>query len=137
MVIVDTSVLIDFFGGYGNAQTDWLRNQGDYGNLGITSLILTETLQGIRDGSRLAATWSVLSRFAIFETGSRELAIQSAMNYRMLRGLGVTIRSTIDCMIATFCIEEDHRLLYRDVDFDYFQQHLGLLVVDPLATVPN
>jgi len=56
------------------------------------------------------------------------------MNYRMLPS-GRDHPQHDRCMIATFCIEEDHRLLYRDVDFDYFQQHLGLLVVDPLATV--
>jgi predicted nucleic acid-binding protein len=137
MVIVDTSVLIDFFGGYSNMQTDWLRSRCNFGNLGITSLILTETLQGIRDGGRFTATWNILSRFAIFETGSRELAVRSAMNYRTLRGLGVTIRNTIDCMIATFCIEEGHKLLHRDSDFEPFAQHLGLLVVDPSATLPN
>jgi len=132
MVIVDTSVMIDFLGGYSNSQTDWLRGQGNFRNVGMTSLIVMEVLQGIRDDGRFDATWNILSRFAIFETGSRELAIQSAFNYRVLRGQGVTIRSTIDCLIATFCIEEGHRLLHRDSDFDFFEQRLGLLVVDPL-----
>jgi predicted nucleic acid-binding protein len=137
MVIVDTSVLIDYFGDFSTPQAEWLDQQTSIQRMGITSLILTEVLQGIREERRFAATLSELSRFAIFETGSRELAIQSAMNYRTLRGLGVTIRSTIDCLIATFCIEEGHRLLHHDSDFDYFKQHLGLVVVDTSAVQPN
>ena len=137
MVIVDSSVMIDFLGGYLTPQTSWLRSQTSFRDLALTSLILTEVLQGIREDNRLEATWIVLSRFAIFETGSRELAIRSALNYRALRGLGFTIRSTIDCLIATFCIEEGHRLLYKDSDFDHFAEHLGLLVVDHSASLPN
>jgi len=129
MVIVDTSVLVDFLGGFSTPQTDWLGQQGSYRNVAITSLVLTEVLQGVREDNRLDAVFRVLSRFAIFETGSRELAVQSALNYRTLRGLGVTIRSTIDCLIATFCIEEGHTLLHRDSDFDHFEEYLGLLVV--------
>ena len=101
------------------------------------SLVLTEVLQGVREDNRVDAIFKALSRFAIFETGSRELAIQSALNYRTLRGLGVTIRSTIDCLIATFCIEERHRLLHRDSDFEAFEEHLGLLVVFPKFRLKN
>jgi hypothetical protein len=137
MVIVDTSVMIDFLGGYSNPQTNWLRNQSSFRDVGLTSLIVTEVLQGIRDDSRFGPTWDVLSRFEIFETGSRDLALQSALNYRVLRSLGVTIRSTIDCLTATFCIEEGHRLLHRDSDFGFFAQHMGLLVVDPSEFRPN
>jgi predicted nucleic acid-binding protein len=137
MVIVDSSVMIDFLGGYLTPQTKWLLGQASFRDLALTSLILTEVLQGIRDDDRLDATWAVLSRFAIFETASRELAIRSALNYRTLRALGFTIRSTIDCLIATFCIEEGHKLLYRDSDFDHFAQHLGLRVVDLSADTPN
>jgi predicted nucleic acid-binding protein len=136
MVIVDTSVLIDYLGNYSNPQTEWLDRHSRFRHIGITSLILTEVLQGIREESRFAATLSALGQFTIFETGSRELAIQSAINYRVLRSQGVTIRSTIDCLIATFCIEEGHRLLHRDNDFDFFEKRLGLLVVDTLPS-PN
>jgi len=137
MVIVDTSVLIDYLGDYSTLQTEWLDRQISLQRLGITSLTLAEVLQGIREQRRFASTLAELSDFALFETGGRALAIQSAMNYRTLRGLGVTIRSTIDCLIATLCIEEGHWLLHNDSDFDYFQQHLGLLVVDPSAAQPN
>jgi len=137
MVIVDTSVLIDYLGDYSTPQTEWLDRHSRSRRLGITNLVLTEVLHGIRDDGRFAATLSTLGQFTVFETGSRELAIQSALNYRVLRDLGVTIRSTVDCIVATFCIEEGHRLLHRDSDFDYFAQHLGLLVVDPSAIRPN
>jgi|ERR1035437_1287284 predicted nucleic acid-binding protein len=137
MVIVDTSVLIDYFGNFSNPQTDWLDRQIGLQRMAITSLVLTEVLQGIREESRFTATVSALSQFTIFEIGSRELAIQSALNYRVLRGLGATIRSTIDCLIATFCIEEGHELLHHDSDFDSFQRHLGLLVIDPSAIQRN
>jgi predicted nucleic acid-binding protein len=133
MVIVDTSVLIDYFGGYSNPQTEWLDQQPSFRRIGITSLILTEMLQGIRDDRKFAETLKALSRFAIFETGSRELAIQSARNYRTLRGLGVTIRCSIDCLVATFCIEEGHELLHHDSDFDFFERHLDLLIFHPPA----
>jgi|SRR5580700_3263826 predicted nucleic acid-binding protein len=137
MVIVETSVLIDYLGDYSTPQTEWLEHQISLQRLGITSLTLTEVLQGIREQRRFASTLTELSNFSLFETGGRELAIQSAMNYRTLRGLGVTVRSTIDCLIATLCIEEGHWLLHNDSDFDYFQQHLGLLVVDPSAVQPD
>jgi hypothetical protein len=137
MVIVDTSVLIDYFGDYSNPQTEWLDRQCSFRRMGITSLILTEVLQGIREPGRFAATVSALSQFTIFDIGTRELAIQSAVNYRVLRGLGVTIRSTIDCLVATFCIESGHRLLHKDSDFDYFEKHLGLRVVHPPALASN
>jgi predicted nucleic acid-binding protein len=131
MVIVDTSVLIDFLGGHFKPQTEWLLAQPSFQNVGLTSLILTEVLQGIRDDRRFSLTVNTLSRFAVFETGSRELAVQSSVNYRHLRKLGITIRSTIDCLVATFCIENGFWLLHNDNDFGHFERHLGLLVVDP------
>jgi predicted nucleic acid-binding protein len=131
MVIVDTSVLIDFLGGYFEPHTEWLLAQENFQDVGLTSLVLTEVLQGIREDRRFPVTVNILSQFAIFETGSRELAVQSAVNYRFLRGLGLTIRSTVDCLVATFCIENGFWLLHNDRDFNHFERHLGLLVVDP------
>jgi predicted nucleic acid-binding protein len=137
MVIVDTSVMIDYLANRVNAQTEWLDRQSDLHRIGITTLILCEVLQGIRSDDLFIETLTVLNQFAIFETGSELLSVASSRNYRRLRGHGVRIRNTIDCLIATFCIEEGHRLLHRDSDFDYFAQHLGLLVVDPLMTKPD
>ena len=137
MVIVDSSVLIDFLADRHNEQTDWLNLHIGFEPIGITSLILSEVLQGIRSDKRFAETVDALSQFAVFETGRTELAIASARNYRTLRGLGITIRNTIDTFVATFCIEEDHQLLHHDSAFDYFEDHLELQVVDPLASAPN
>lgn len=137
MVIVDTSVMIDYLANRVNAQTEWLNEQSDLQRIGITSLILSEVLQGIRRDDLFIETLNVLNQFAIFETGGQELAVASARNYWTLRGMGITIRSTIDSFIATFCIEEGHRLLHHDSDFDPFEKHLGLLVVHPPAISPN
>jgi predicted nucleic acid-binding protein len=137
MVIVDTSVMIDYLASRVNAQTEWLDRQSDLNRIGITTLILCEVLQGIRGDDLFAETLTVLKQFAIFETGSELLSVASSRNYRRLRELGVTIRSTIDCIIATYCIEEGHQLLHHDSDFDYFEQHLGLRVVHPPAIAHN
>ena len=137
MVILDTSVLIDYLGDFSTPQTEWIHLEIRLQRLAITSLSMTEVLQGIREEFRFSPTLSALSQFRVFETGSRELAIQSAVNYRKLRGFGVAIRSTIDCLIATFCIEMRHDLLHNDSDFDYFERHLGLQVVFKKSRVAN
>lgn len=131
MVIVDTSVLIDFLIGNANPQSLWLRSQSNHRRIGITSLVLTEVMQGVRDDKVFAETLEILNEFEIFEIASRELAIASASNFRILRKTGITIRSTIDCLIATFCIEEGHTLLHNDRDFDAFETRLGLRVLQP------
>lgn len=137
MVILDTSVLIDYLGDFSTPQTEWIDREIKLQRLAITSLSVAEVLQGIREDLRFSPALFALSQFQVFETGSRELAIQSAVNYRKLRGLGVTIRSTIDCLIATFCIEGGHDLLHNDSDFDYFERHLGLQVVFKKFRVAN
>jgi predicted nucleic acid-binding protein len=137
MVIVDSSVLIDFLADRKNEQTDWLKLRLGFEPLGITSLILCEVLQGIRSDKRFAETAEALSQFDLFETCSAGLAVASARNYRRLRELGVTIRSTIDTFVATFCIEQDFELLHHDIDFDHFKEHLGLRVVKTSAIAPN
>ena len=137
MVIVDSSVLIDFLAGRRNEQTDWLDLHLGLEPIGITSLILSEVLQGIRSDKRFAETADALSQFVLFEDVSAALAVASARNYRRLRELGVSIRNTVDTLVATFCIEEDYELLHHDRDFDFFKEHLGLRVVNPLANASN
>jgi predicted nucleic acid-binding protein len=137
MVIVDSSVLIDYLGDTRNEQTDWLNLHLGLEPIGITSLILSEVLQGIRGDKRFAETVDALSQFVLFETGSAALAIASARNYRRLRELGVTIRNTVDTFVATFCMEEGYELLHHDSDFDHFKEHLGLRVVKITAIAPN
>jgi len=129
MVIVDSSVLIDFLADRQTPQVEWLAANLRRRRIGITTLILTEVLQGIRLENQFNETLGALERFAVFEAGGRNLAVQSARNYRALRQRGITIRNAIDCLNATFCIEAGIELLHNDRDFDAFEQHLHLKVV--------
>ncbi len=130
MVIVDTTVWIDYLRGLENPQTDWLNRQMSSRRIGLTDLILCEVLQGIRQPTAFSQIRDeLLQRFSIFETGGSKLAIAAAQNYQILRQHGHTVRKTIDCLIATFCLEAGHELLHRDRDFDAFEKELGLRVV--------
>ena len=130
MVIVDTTVWIDYLGGVENAQTEWLDEAQQRMRLGLTDLILCELLRGVRGDAMFAQVRREMMRFEIFSTGGMEIAVASAQNFRTLRAKGITVRKTIDCLIATFCITGEHVLLHRDRDFDAFEQHLGLRVVE-------
>lgn len=131
MVIVDTSVWVDYFNGRENPETHWLELQVDRQRLGLTTIILSEILQGLADEKTAALVEAEMLQFQIFEASSRALAVQAASNYRALRRRGKTPRKTIDVLIATFCIEGRHSLLHRDRDFDAFEQWLGLPVLHP------
>jgi hypothetical protein len=131
MVIVDTTVWIDYLRGTDNSETIWLDQQLTQQRLGLTDLILCEVLQGVRDAALFGKVRDELLTFHIFETGGKDLAIASALNYRDLREQGYTVRRTIDCLIATFCLQAGHELLHRDRDFDVFEKALGLPVVHP------
>jgi predicted nucleic acid-binding protein len=124
-------VWIEYLGGAVNPHTDWLDREFQRQPLGLTDLILCEVLQGVRDESAFKRLRRELSRFDIFPTGGEELAVASAQNYRLLRERGHTVRKTIDCLIASFCLLDGYALLHRDRDFDAFEQHLGLAVVHP------
>jgi predicted nucleic acid-binding protein len=137
MVIVDTSVWIDAFRGTANRQTVWLRQAIGTQEIGLTSLVLCEVLQGVGSNSEFSEISKDLLQFAVFDTGNAELAISSAQNYRTLRQKGFTVRKTIDCIIATFCMEYGHQLLHNDHDFDAFEAHLGLRVLHPTAIPLN
>lgn len=128
-VIVDSSVLIDYLADRPTPQTAWLDQNLGRRRIGITTLIMTEVLQGIRGDGQFDETVKVLGRLAVFDGGSRQVAVQSARNYRALRRRGITIRNTIDCLTATFCIGADFELLHNDRDFDPFEQLLHLEVV--------
>ncbi len=131
MVIVDTTVWIDYLGGISNNETVWLDRALPRERLGLTDLILSEVLQGIRDETAFERTREDLLRFRIFAAGGTDMAVEAATNYRTLRRRGFTVRRTIDCWIATFCLLSGHQLLHRDRDFDPFEQVLGLQVVHP------
>jgi predicted nucleic acid-binding protein len=129
MILIDTSVWIDYLGGFDTPQTRWLEQALSIERLGLTDLILCEILQGIRDESKFNDVYQKLLEFEIFHMGGIDLAIQSARNFRTLKAQGFTIRRTIDCLIATYCLENGHQLLYNDSDFSPFEQALGLQVI--------
>jgi predicted nucleic acid-binding protein len=128
VVIIDTTVWIDYLRGTENAQTLWLDRELQRQRLGLTDLILCEVLQGIRDQDAFARVQADLLKFQVFQTGGSVLAVAAAENYRYLRERGYTVRKTIDCLIATFCLQARHELLHRDHDFDPFEKVLGLQV---------
>jgi predicted nucleic acid-binding protein len=131
VVIVDTTVWIDYFQGVPNPETEWLDAALEQQRLGLVDLILCETLQGVRDESVARDVERQLLKLEVFETGGVELAREAARNYRTLRSRGHTVRKTIDCLIATFCLRERLSLLHRDRDFDPFEKYLELSVVRP------
>jgi predicted nucleic acid-binding protein len=131
MVIVDTTVWIDYLGGKLNPEVQWFDDELSLQPFGLTDLILCEVLQGIRDEPTFFRVRSELRKFKFFATGGEDLAVAAAGNFRILRHRGRTVRKTIDCLIATFCIMHGHSLLHRDRDFDHFERFLGLSVVHP------
>jgi predicted nucleic acid-binding protein len=131
VIVIDTTVWIDYLRGTRTPHADWLEANLNSERLGLTDLILCEVLQGVSIDSQCYAVQEELLRFEIFETGTVELAVEAAMNYRRLRVAGRTIRKTIDCLIATYCLIEGHALLHNDRDYDPFEDVLGLKVVHP------
>jgi len=131
MVIVDSTVWIDYLNGKRTPQTEWLDREVSRQRLGLLDLVLCEVLQGLRHDRRFRDAQSALLRFEVFATGGVEFALAAAINYRALRARGRTVRATIDAWIATFCLLHDHRLLHDDRDFNHFEQLLGLQVVHP------
>ncbi len=130
MVVVDASVWIDYLRGTATPEADWLDIQVGTQPLGLTDITLCEVLQGVaqRDAADVR---DQLLQFAVFATGGAELALAAAENYRQLRSQGFTVRKTIDCWVATFCLRRGYTLLHRDRDFDPFERLLGLGVVHP------
>ena len=131
MLVVDTSVWVDYFNGVDNPQTDFLHAILDKTPILMGDLILAEVLQGFRHDSDFEKVRRMLGRFKQVNMVDTALAVQSARNYRFLRQKGVTVRKTIDSLIATYCIENDHELLHNDNDFDAYEKYLGLRVVHP------
>ncbi|RUA34020.1 MAG: VapC toxin family PIN domain ribonuclease [Bacteroidetes bacterium] len=120
MILIDSSVWINYFNGVFNQKTDFL-----YSNLGreefiIGDLIYTEVLQGFSDERSYQKAKELLDVFPFKNLGGKDLALSSANNYRILRKKGLTIRKTVDVFIATFCIENNISLLQDDKDFEPF-----------------
>lgn len=131
MVIVDSTVWVDYFNGLQTPETDWLDFALDRQRLAITSLILCEVLQGVRTEREALQVRTELLRLEVFDVPSTDVAVLAALNYRLLRRRGITVRKIADLLIASFCIREQHALLHHDRDFDPFEAFMGLSVVHP------
>ncbi len=126
MILVDSSVWIDYFRGTQAPPTEKLDGLLSSEPIAVGDLILTEVLQGFGSERDFNEAKRLLTSLRIVELGGQDVAIQAARNFRILRGQGITIRKTIDTVIATRCIESGFILLYSDRDFDPFVQYLGL-----------
>ena len=129
-ILVDSSVWIGFFNGASSPKVDHLDRLLGKASLVVGDLVVAEVLQGFREDRDHEAAKEALLRFPVLAMGGLDLALASAANYRRLRRKGITIRKTIDCWIATFCLRENLELLHEDRDFDPFATHLGLRVVE-------
>ena len=126
MIVVDSSVWIDYFNGIETRETTIL--DGVLGSEPVLTgdLILAEVLQGFRNARDFRRAREALDTLMFEPMVGRGIALASARNYRALRARGVTVRKTIDMLIATFCMENGHRLLHADRDFAVIAEHLGL-----------
>lgn len=127
MILVDSSVWIDYFSGNNTRQAETLDKTLGVQAVAIGDLILTEVLQGFRLDQDYKTAKKVLSKLTVFELLGKDMAIKSAENFRALRKQGITIRKTADVIIASFCIEHGLPLLFSDKDFKPFVTHLGLV----------
>ena len=130
MLVVDSSVWIDFFTGRPNPQRVVLRRLLDEGEVPIVvpDLVLFEVLRGFRDEASLRQARRLMESLTLEAIGGVVLAREAAQHYRSLRQLGITVRSSVDVLVAAFCIDRDHILLHNDRDYDAFAAHRGLRV---------
>ena len=128
MICVDSSVWIDYFNGISTPQTIYLRDRLDRKKIVVGDLILCEVLQGFRSELDYQSARELLLGFNYFDMCGQSIALFAAQNYRTLRQRGITIRKTIDVLIASFCIANGFELLHADKDFDQIEEHLGLQV---------
>lgn len=126
MIVVDSSVWIDFFEARPNRQTLLLKEKYDLDEVVVGDIVLAEVLMGARNDAHAARLETALKKFRIEGMGGPEIALKAAAHYRRLRGLGSTVRRATDMFIGTFCIEHGHTLLHNDRDFDPMARHLGL-----------
>ena len=129
MVLVDTSVWVDYFNGLETPLTDRLDQLLGSGRLLTGDLILAELLQGFAKDADYRTARRLLLELPCAELVGRDNALRAADYYRRLRKRGVTVRKTIDVLIGTYCIQHGHELLHADRDFDSMQRHLGLRVL--------
>ena len=137
MVLVDSSVWINYFNGKNTWQTEILDQMLLQIPLFTGDLILTEVLQGFRKDNEYSKAKEVMSILTCKQMGGYEIAIESAENYRKLRKKGVTVRKTIDVIIGTFCINKNISLLHDDKDFEPMVKYLGLKSISQLLPMIN
>jgi predicted nucleic acid-binding protein len=126
MILVDSSVWIDYFRGTVTPQTERLDELLGSEPVAVGDLILAEVLQGFSSDRDFNKARKLLTSLDMVAIGGVDIAIDAARNFRSLRELGITVRKTIDTLIATRCIEDDLELLFSDRDFDPFVEHLGM-----------
>ena len=129
MIVVDSSIWIDYFNGTISKETNWLDEALGIEPIIMGDIILTEVLQGFQNEKDFRTAKKLLLDFPFMDMIGQELAIKSAMNYRALRQIGITIRKTIDVLIGTFCIHNNFALLHNHKDFDPLEKHLKLKVM--------
>lgn len=127
MIIVDSSVWIDYFNGNSTAESDFLDRILGVQDIAVGDLILTEVLQGFRSDKDYKTAKNIIEDFDVVEMLGQERAISAASKYRSLRKTGTTVRKTNDVIIASYCIDEKVPLLFSDRDFEPFVEKLGLL----------
>ncbi|MFM2345004.1 MAG: hypothetical protein RLZZ210_1616 [Pseudomonadota bacterium] len=128
MILADTSVWIDYFNGVNANHTDALDYELQHGIVITGDLIIVEFLQGFKNDIDYAHASNLIQSLKCYSLVGLDIALKSAQNFRYLRTKGITIRKTIDVIIATFCIENNVKLIHNDRDFDPIEIHLGLQV---------
>ena len=126
MILVDSSVWIDYFRSADTPQVALLDSLFGRSPLAVGDLIAAEVLQGVRDEREFKWVKKTLDAFEHVDLAGYELAVKASENYRSLRAMGITIRKTMDTLIATRCIEDGLMLLHADRGFLPFSRHLGL-----------
>lgn len=128
MIIADTSAWIDYFRGIEAAHTDLLDLELSKNRIATGDLIIAELLQGFRKENDYQEAKSIMESLEYFDLVGKSIAIEAAQNFRTLRREGITIRKTVDMLIATFCLMHDFELIHNDRDFDPIEEKLGLKV---------
>ena len=126
MVLVDSSIWIDYFNGQENPGTAKLDELLSTTIVGVGDLMLAEVLQGFRSDTEYKTAKTLLLDLQLHELGGMDIAVKAADHFRTLRRRGITVRKTVDCFIAAYCIEHEVPLLHNDRDFDPFARYLGL-----------
>lgn len=129
MIVADSSVWIDFFRDVANEQVELLVHAIPRERIVLGDLILCEVLRGLRTSRDVILVEDYFAAFDVVDMGGARLARRAAANYRTLREQGITIRKTVDLLIASWCLDNDARLLHRDRDFDPFERVFGLRVL--------